>query len=955
MGKIHSKFAKLSVMGSILMCLTTSSFAVENNFEIEASNDEEAFLIRRIAEFWKDGDFAIVKSQIEDFFQKYPDSHLKDYFQGILGDLYLQENNYQAALTAYSKINDTSVKDKIFLNKLQCLYELSHYGKLSTEALPFLENLPESCVDRKDEFHFLIAESLFRQALTLDNVALRTELMKKAQPFYQSLLSSSYAEVSSLALAEIYRVVGSHEIASNLYLELSKSNPEKQEALLYQAGAMQAHFDKEGALGTFEKVIAMNGERASEAAYNRLVLLFETEKYEEVIEKYEQVKESADEPDLATINYIVGKSYFALDNFQNALAPLKECIESQDSPSPQLRNALLLSMTCAHHMYDETMFEHSYEKFEALYPADSELPKAIFMHAMILKENGNSIVAEEKLKLLMLAFSTFDDQENLIYEYSFLTHENEKWNESYKTLSAYLNQFPESIRIDSAWKLFLSSSLHLYQESMNSNHISYSKKQFQSDLMKILEVEDLLTVDQKMEYQLLYATIAYELGNYQNSHDYLHRYILTHQRDETHPEFVARAHYIAALCHEQMNTKYTDFSTHLEAAIKLHPEVHDTSANHLRLFNAFISLSGEIGMDDELEVTQEDQKQEFKGLAADHLYRAIALNETPIKGENKLWLANYYYDCIKHRADKDWRSIPTKESAHSEWIERGMMLYGQVLITEQSTLVMFTKDSLALEPETLKYAELAEVSGDNALKISLIKNLIQQQNNHPNWDWKFEKETLYELACSYEASGDYEKALETFTFLRNKSNRLQNPLDTFSTFHSARLQFAMLDEAAKVEHNESVISILNYLKELQIRKNAYLEPIHLEAALEYAQIRSILAANYEKESRHIFFLKRMKEDFSSADDNLSKEYHRLLGQDPKKQALFQNYMKFVDAEIYRLHGKQKFKEEKLAEMEEYNENSLALFNEIKDLPTTPKELHKRVCESIEEINRLIRY
>ena len=955
MGKIHSKFAKLSIMSSMLMCLTTSSFALDNHFEIEASNDEEAFLIRRIAEFWKDGDFAIVKSQIEDFFQKYPESHLKDYFQGILGDLYLQENNYKEALTAYSKIEDNSVKDKIFLNKLQCLYELSRYAALSTEALPFLENLPASCVDRKDEFHFLIAESLFRQALTIDNVELREELMKKAQPFYQSLLSSSYSEVSSLALAEIYRVIGSHEIASNLYLELSRSNPKKQEALLYQAGAMQAHFDKEGALSTFEKVIAMGGKRAPEAAYNRLVLLFETEKYEEVINHFQEVKANANENDLATINYIIGKSYFALDNFQNAMAPLKECIESQDSPSPQLRNALLLSMTCAHQMYDETIFEHSYEKFEALYPEDSELPKAIFMHAMILKENGNPIAAEEKLKLLMLAFSTFDDQENLIYEYSYLTHENEKWNESYKTLSVYLSQFPESVRVDSAWKLFLSSSLHLYQESLVSDEISYSKRQFHSDLNTILEVEDLLTVDQKMEYQLLYAAIAYELGNYQDAHDYLHRYILSHQKDETHPEFVARAHYVAALCHEQMNSSYTDFSTHLEAAIKLHPEVHDSSANHLRLFNAFISLSGEIGMDQGLEITQEDQRQEFKGLAADHLYRAVSLNETPIKNENKLWLANYYYDRLKHQSEKDWRTVPTKGGDHFEWVERGMMLYAQVLTEESNSLVSITESSLSLEPEILKYAELAEVNQDGELKITLIKNLIEQQNNHPDWNWKFEKETLYQLACSYELNGDYEKALETFAFLRNKSNRLQNPLDTFSTFHSARLQFAMLDDAAKVEHNESVISILNYLKELQIRKNAYLEPIHLEAALEYAQIRGVLSANFEAESRHIFFLKRMKEDFSSADDNLSKEYHRLLGQDAKKQALFQNYMKFIDAEVCRLHGKQKYKEEKLAEMEEYHEKSLALFNEIKDLPTTPKELHKRICASIEEINRLTRY
>ena len=42
----------------------------------QTQSDEEAFLIRRIAEFWKDGDFGIVKTQIVDFLDKYP----KDYF-----------------------------------------------------------------------------------------------------------------------------------------------------------------------------------------------------------------------------------------------------------------------------------------------------------------------------------------------------------------------------------------------------------------------------------------------------------------------------------------------------------------------------------------------------------------------------------------------------------------------------------------------------------------------------------------------------------------------------------------------------------------------------------------------------------------------------------------------------------------------------------------------------------
>eukprot|EP01066_Platyproteum_vivax_P002292 Platyproteum_vivax@DN12807_c0_g1_i1.p1 len=103
-------------------------------------SDEEAFLIRRIAEFWKDGDFGIVKTQIVAFLDKYPESELKDCFLGILGDIYLQENKYENALSSYQQIQNSFVMEKTILNKLQCYYELDQYPELSTDGRPFLSN-----------------------------------------------------------------------------------------------------------------------------------------------------------------------------------------------------------------------------------------------------------------------------------------------------------------------------------------------------------------------------------------------------------------------------------------------------------------------------------------------------------------------------------------------------------------------------------------------------------------------------------------------------------------------------------------------------------------------------------------------------------------------------------------------------------------------------------------------
>ena len=55
-------------------------------------------------------------------------------------------------------------------------------------------------------------------------------------------------------------------------------------------------------------------------------------------------------------------------------------------------------MTCAHQTSDETLFSETFEKLETLFPNDQEIPKALFMHAMILKEQGAISKADEKLR-----------------------------------------------------------------------------------------------------------------------------------------------------------------------------------------------------------------------------------------------------------------------------------------------------------------------------------------------------------------------------------------------------------------------------------------------------------------------------------------------------------------------------------------------------------------------------
>ena len=48
---------------------------------------KEALTLRRITEYWKDGDYAAVKRQISYFLEKNPNSNLRDHLHAILDDL----------------------------------------------------------------------------------------------------------------------------------------------------------------------------------------------------------------------------------------------------------------------------------------------------------------------------------------------------------------------------------------------------------------------------------------------------------------------------------------------------------------------------------------------------------------------------------------------------------------------------------------------------------------------------------------------------------------------------------------------------------------------------------------------------------------------------------------------------------------------------------------------------
>lgn len=846
---------------------------------LEPQSDEEAFLVRRIAEFWKDGDYQIVQSQILTFLEKYPESTLRDHLKGILGDLYLQKDQYERALDVYNDIGRKDVYEKTLINKMQCLYELGQYKAISESGLPFLTNSIPSVDERRDEFNFLMAESFFRRSLTQESREVKAELAARAKPLYHALDGSIYSGIAEFALAEIYRQLGDFPDAARMYQELATKHPDQREDLLFHAGNLQAQFKPEQAIATFSEIIALGGVRAGEATFNRMLIYYQLGHYHDVINAYDHVQAYIPENKQNLFHLVVGKSHFSTEDYPNAIHHLRTYSENQEVANVSLKNALLMLMTASYHQGDVPLFNETFSKFKTHYSDDPEMSKAIFTHAMLAKAGGDFATVQTDLELLLTSFPDYEDQEGLMFEYASLTYEHQDWQKSHRAFHTFLEHYPESERNDVAWRYYFSSSLNLYKEAQANENIHYSKGAFYEDLSSVLDQPGVLGDDERREYRMLQAKTAYELDLFEVTYGKLQSYIGAYPNDPS----LAEAHFLSGLASKEINHDLQPVCYHLEKALELGSNFYDTASVHLELYNAYLTLS-----------TLAQDNNAFLCKAALHLYDAAQKNTQPIKNENLLWLANHFYEQSKNV------SSSTESIAAAE---RAFAIFTDVLTPNHNgEVVAIAEDSLFLEAEVLKLANLFEQKGDQGNKLAILKSMANQQNTHPEWNWQFQRQTLLELAKTHEAAGNREQALTAYSFISETAKYSPSPLSYVALLKEARLRYDLMSPENKNENHPEMISVLNNLKELQIKKQLNTEPIHLEAAIDYALIRAELAANDEQLDRHLFFLKRIRDDFAPSEDPISVDYYTQLEQQPQKNHLFQLHMHFVEAEILRLEA-----------------------------------------------------
>jgi hypothetical protein len=793
-----------------LFLLLMVGFGVLGNYPPlpEPRNEEEALLVRRIVEFWRDKEYPLVQFQIINHLNESPQSPYADHFWAMLGDIALQNRAFQEALGYYEKIAGEQIRAHVQLKTWQALYQLGLYSQLYESCAPYAANLEaEGC--------FYFAEAALREALTLlcyvEGEQEAKALCEEALPFYESVIKSGlFVSHAKLGLAEIYRILGHPEKAATLYLELAQQDENKE--VLFHAATLLLQCDKKRASQIFKNLAKQQCTKRGEAAFQWLLLLAENEEWETIAEERDLFTSCLDQERLAVCYFYLGVLGFEKKMYAQAAADLQKCI-SHNLPPQHEKKALITLFSSAQELSQWEVCRLCFDELSARFP--NERAEACCLLASAYQKGGEYAPAFKLYEKVSQEFPQSEFAEKASVEKVRILVAQKEFSEAHQGVLAFLEAYPHSGKKREMIRLAIDLSLtRLAEEEVYD--------QLASDLERGLQAE-VFNGEERGEKELLLAKAYLKLGQTDAS------WQLLQAIEEPDPLLLFH-------CCVQKGDSAEAAVEFGEKALLAHPE---ESKLHLHLFNAYLELS------------KQSNEKEYTRKGAHHL--AAIIDSFPVSLENRLWLAHYFAKEEPQRAIPILEPFVETEAHLKRFDTEGVLLaslYGEQKRLEEAQLLLERivplKQTTELEAK-LKLAEIYVMKGERELAKALYQKL----------------EEVAQLAIAY----------------------------------AARLALARLDFPVAPEKN------LKKLQELAVRKSLANEPIHLEAALDYAEFKASLLPEGEQPKHLLELLLHVKESFTNQTDIWSKDYHAAREFLPEKDLIYQAYMRYLDARIYTLQAR----------------------------------------------------
>lgn len=913
-----SKYLKMFIATIFGCSLFYSSFinANEKNKEellsfVETDTEEEALFLRRIADFWEEGEYELVKSEIENYLNQYTDSSFSNYLHpsscwnylhALLGNIYMQEGKHKEAVSYYNRISSQQIRSKIGLNLLQCLYEMQWHQTLTYEAQSILEIIDPETNDINKVYYFL-AEGYYYQAKNEEEN--KDNFYTKAIENYEKLINTSFSIPSILALIECHFYFKNYAEITNYYFTLANKDPDQKEKHIFQAALTQSKYDKHEAINTLSLLTETNNIIQKDATFNKTMLLFELGNYEEIINNQKITLSSIPKEKQLYYHFLIGKSHFAMLHYEEAITALRQYISLEDKTDPNIKNALLSTMQCAIIKQDIGVLEECIDLYENHLQPDEQLAQAYFDKALLLKKEERFFEANKDFEKINKTFENFALNENFLFEYAHNLYELGDYSKAKDKFSNIVKN--DSELTPTVWRYIVNCSIKI-TESSTSENLEKNKAMLAATLTSFLDNQNITTEEEKIEFGFLMAQTKFELKDYDEA---LVDFLDLIEMFPNHPN-IANVHLFTAFCYKNQYLDKKNFCYHAEKALSLHPNIPQKGTILLSLFNTYLSLAKNKDKIDD----------NYLKLAGDYLYQAQLSNELNIKPENLLWLADLYYIQVKDYLNDDIQNSIEEDEKINSTAFKAIEIY-EIAINKLAPTHQINENTLYLENPLIKLADLYGMTQNIDKKTQLLENLVKQYDN--NYNWQHKDMACYNLGSMYENNNNFNKALEYFKKVsQTKQTSIVKPL---AKLHDIRLRINSMQEEDKTLSNTFIVNALKELKSLSLQKNLESEPAHLEAALDYIDIQCDLETNQSQYEKRMFLLSRMLNNFTSQDDIISKDYHNSRPFLPSKDKIYNAYKTLMEAELFIT----KFniaKKEKSTDAERYYQKAALLLNKL---------------------------
>ena len=272
---------------------------------------------------------------MEQFIVEYPESLFSDALCAALGDLFLREKNYSNALNYYAQVQGEDFYNRVFLNRMQCLYEMGWYATLADVCEEFLKKGPNLHVT------YFLAIGLYHQCINTSKETEQYQLLaQRAKPYFEILYQSELNKEVAQGYAHLSCILQDYETATDIYINLAEKEPSLKEEMLFQVALIQSEYDQELAIQTFDQIAALGQKGAKEASYNRIVLAFNMGRYEELASS--SLLQQVPEERVGAARLFLGRSLLNLKKYEEATTQLKAYI--QDAPVSETLYAALISL-----------------------------------------------------------------------------------------------------------------------------------------------------------------------------------------------------------------------------------------------------------------------------------------------------------------------------------------------------------------------------------------------------------------------------------------------------------------------------------------------------------------------------------------------------------------------------------------------------------------------------------